>query len=308
MIIRFLVNEVLVGKNTWMPSDTRIGGTEESVVEWATLLSKDHQVQVFSNFREQTPFYYRGAEYMRRGEYLEEARKAPGRTINVMSRDIPPVEPTIYLTNETNAAFNDLSAFGCVILPSHWAKDNIPVNNTVVIVPHGYNPNKIKPKRKIPKQCLYSSSPDRGLDDLALIWPSVVEKHPDARLYVTYGGKLGTPNTSCLGEVDEPTMNKLYATSEFWLHPCSGGELFGISGVKAQAAQAIPVYFPTMALAETVQIGEKCDNIIEMHDKLVALMDDLDRRIAYRATLARIKLPTWEDSTGLLFKALMKYS
>lgn len=303
MVLRFLVNNIFSG---WMPDDGRLGGTEESIVEWADILSSKYKVQVFSNFMSEVPFNYRNATYLPRRQYLEEVGKQRGTTINIKSYDIEPVEPSVYLTNETDATRHDLSGFGSVIFPSQWAVDNIAVNTPTKVVPHGYNPDTIYPSTKVPKQCLYSSSPDRGLETLAQIWPSVVNTHPDATLIVTYGGQIQGPNVYCVGEPDGRIMDELYNTSEFWLHPCSGGELFGISAVKAQAAGAIPVYFPTMALAETVQVGEQCSDPRDMYTKLVALFDDEDRKQAYREELAKLRLPTWEISAALLDNAILE--
>jgi glycosyltransferase involved in cell wall biosynthesis len=172
-----------------------------------------------------------------------------------------------------------------------------------VVLPHGYDSSKIYPKEKVKNQCLYASSPDRGLDVLEMIWPSVVEKHPDAHLYVTYGGQINGPNVTC-GEFTEDEMNDLYNTSDFWVHPCSGGELFGITGVKAQAAGAIPVYFPMMALKETVRHGVKCDGIRDMYEKLTDLMDDQPAKDALRKQLADETYVDWTASTDRLLEII----
>lgn len=303
MVIRFLVNNIFQG---WMPDASRLGGTEESIVEWADILSKDYKVQVFSNFLSEEPFIYRGAVYFPRSQYLEQVGKEHGITVNVKSYDIEPVENSIYLTNEVDASKHNLEDFKFVILPSQWAVDNIPVNAPTRIVPHGFDPEHIYPSIKANKQCLYSSSPDRGLDTLEQIWPSVVGQHPDAHLIITYGGTIDAPNVTSIGEVSSTTMDKLYQSSEIWLHPCNGGELFGMSAVKAQAAGAIPVYFPTMALSETVQIGEKCTDARDMYTKLVALLGDDKRKQQYRRDLDKLQLPNWQVSTELLKQVIIE--
>lgn len=288
-----------------MPDASRLGGTEESIVEWANVLSKEYKVQVFSNFMADEPFIYRGAVYFPRNRYLEKVGEEPGITVNVKSYDIEVVEPSVYLTNEVDAYKHDLSAFKYVVFPSQWAVDNIPVNADTVIVPHGFDPEEIYPSIKVKNQCLYSSSPDRGLDTLAQIWPSIVEQHPDAHLYVTYGGSIDAPNVTCIGEVSEHIMNGLYQNSDIWLHPCNGGELFGMSAVKAQVAAAIPVYFPTMALQETVLVGEKCTDARDMYNKLVALMGNEERKKELRKQLYDLQLPNWEVSTALLEQVIL---
>lgn len=306
MRINFLVNHVHGG---WEPIDTRLGGTEESVVRWAEELSgRGHSVIVYRNGSGYYPdniCHHGNVDYMDRKDY----EGGGDICINVKSSEVSPKEPTIYFTNETNATDLDLSAYDAVVWPSNWAKDNIPVNNkNVFVVPHGYDETKIYPGEKVSKQCLYASSPDRGLGTLAQIWPSVVEQHPDAQLIVTYGGRIDTPNTTCLGEVTEERMNELFNTSDLWTHPCSGGELFGITAIKAQAAGAIPVYFPTMALSETVRSGVPCTDARDMYIKLVQLLDDEERKADYRDELSRLQFPTWEKSTDMLEQLLLKYS
>lgn len=303
MRINILVNYVQGG---WEPTDTRLGGTEESVVRWAEeLTERGHSVIVYRNGSGYYPDNIRhhgNVDYIDRKDY----EGGGDICINVKSSEVPPEEPTIYFTNETNATSLDLSAYDAVVWPSNWAKENIPVNNkNVFVVPHGYDEIKIYPDEKIPKQCLYASSPDRGLETLAQIWPSVIEQHPDAQLIVTYGGKIDTPNTTCLGEVSDDKMNELFNTSDLWIHPCNGGELFGITGIKAQAAGAVPVYFPTMALSETVRAGVACTDARDMYIKLVKLLGDEERKAGYRNELSKLELPTWKASADRLEKILL---
>lgn len=305
--IEFLVNEVRGG---WEPTDKRLGGTEESIVRWAEELRKrGYLVGVYRNGKHHPDTttgrlaHHNGVDYSERDSFHNMDDGLGAVCINVKSPEVKPQIPTLYLTNEVNADGLDLSAYDGVIFPSQWCVDNIPVNNKTFVVPHGYDSKKIYPKDKVKKQCLYASSPDRGLETLELIWPSVVEKHPDAHLYVTYGGQINTPNTTC-GEFTEEEMNDLFNTSDIWVHPASQGELYCMSGVKAQVAGAIPVYFPIMALQETVKAGEKCTDVRDMYAKLVSLLGDEERKEEYREELSKQRYPTWEDSTDRLLEII----
>lgn len=256
MRINFLVNPVFDG---WEPTDTRLGGTERGVVEWAEELSKrGHQVNIYRNGKTSEPIIPFGKFpcYFPRESYGERPADV---CINIKSPEVAPKEPTIFYTNDVDANKQDLSPYDAVIHISQWAKDNIPVNNpNVFIVPHGYDETKIYPGQKIPKTCLYASSPDRGLDTLLANWTKIHDAHPDATLVITYGvDDVNLPGVTALGDVDEEFMAQLYASSQFWLHPCNGGELFCITGIKAQAAGCYPIYFPVMALSETVKFGKK---------------------------------------------------
>ena len=210
------------------------------------------------------------------------------------------------MTNETNVKELDLSSYKGVILPSKWALDNLEADHTRIrVVPHGFNRLNFYKDEKIPNQCLYSSSPDRGLSELQRMWHEVVEQVPDAQLIVTYNGIIDAPNTICLGDVDEETMNHLYRTSDFWLHPCLGGELFCMAAVKAQVSLTIPVVYPTMALQETVRNGIKTDKDSFVKD-LVAIMQNKHKQGWMRTKMEYEPFADWEESTRILEKALLE--
>jgi len=252
MLISFVVNYVVGG---WEPDSKRLGGTEDSVVKWASMLAdRGHIVQVYRNGLSRM---YHDVLYLPREEYITSDSDI---TINVNSSDTAPINPTLYITTETDATQKDLSKYSAVLWPSQWGVDNIPVNNkNIFILPYGYDETLVYPGEKTRKQCLYASSPDRGLRTLLQIWPEVYEAHPDATLKVTYGAmEYDFPGIEFIGEASEEEMNQLYRKSEYWLHPCNGGELYCITGIKAQAAGCWPVIIPTMALAETVTYGTFC--------------------------------------------------
>jgi glycosyltransferase involved in cell wall biosynthesis len=313
MKIVFIVNEVFDG---WTPTDTRLGGTEESIVRWSEeLVKRGHAVAVFQNGFAKG---HNGVQYWPRNTYIKQhqdryaefgEKYSPDTVyINIKSSDIPPLggRPTLYLTNETNADTLDLSLYDAVIWPSQWCIDHIPVNNPkTFILPHGYDPTRIYPDKKVPKQCFYASSPDRGLDTLLMAWPKVYENHPDATLVLTYGGHSELPGVINLGEADEITMDEIYNSSDIWCHPCSGGELFCITGKKAQAAGCIPVIIPTMALSETVERGFKTDKENYAQSLIEVLGMSMDARDFIRKDVIKhANALSWEQSTDKLLEII----
>lgn len=266
MKISFIVNPVFDG---WEPTSTRLGGTERGVVEWAEeLVKRGWEVYVFRNPTVSPVYEHNGVQYRAR----EFWGISPDVTINVKSSDIPANGPTLYYTNELNASELDLSTYDGVIHISNWAKKHIPVDNRVFVVPHGYDPETHYPDKKIPKQCLYSSSPDRGLEVLLRAWPAVHEAHPDATLKVTYGAEYtDIPGVEFLGDVSEEEMAKLYRESDIWCHPNTGVELQCIAAAKAQASGCWPVVIPAMALSETVKYGTFADKDNYTHRLITAL-------------------------------------
>ena len=143
--------------------------------------------------------------------------------------------------------------------------------------------NKIK---RIPKQCLYASSPDRGLDFLLEIWPEIKKVHPDATLITTYSKTNRRTNKE---------MNKLYQQSDILAYPCSGQERYCITAIKAQMYGTIPCVIPHMALQDTVQFGEKCLKE-EYLATIISLLGDEDRKRNIREDMVRsVQFNTWSD-------------
>ena len=304
--IAFICNPVYTYTEIgWSPYDPFLSGTEESVREWASELKRQgFDVTVYYNG---FPIEYQGVKYKVYDDYEPHERE-----INVKYSEFRHADDknVWYLTNETNIADkkDEVERFAGVIFPSKWAMDNLGYEGNVRIVPHGFDSKKIFPDQKTKNQCLYASSPDRGFDELVKHWPKVVEKVPDAILLVTYGIEpIDLPNTMFLGKVDDDLMSQLFRTSDFWLHPCTDGELFCMSAVKAQVAQAIPVIYPTMALAETVRYGIRCDKT-DFVERLVATMNDEAHQKILRYKLQVEPFSDWKDSTDKLLTAIGVYS
>lgn len=293
--VRFLVNFIgTYGSNGWSPNSTFLGGTEESVVEWAKEIHKrGHEVTVYHNGEHGN---FDGVEYVDRMQY----KGGDGKTINVKSSEVAPQEPTWYLTNETDANRLNLNPYEAVILPSKWAADNLKIRHRrIAILPHGYDSKEIYAGDKIRKQCLYASSPDRGLELALEAWPQVRKQHPDATLIVTYGYEDSEEGVLAMGEVDTSTMNELFRTSDIWVHPCTGGELFGMTGIKAQVAECVPLYFPTMALEETVRFGVR-SSPESLVDDWVRLLGNENKKKLIRQRLKNQEYPDWQKTTDML--------
>lgn len=129
-----------------------------------------------------------------------------------------------------------------------------------------------------PKQCIWTSSYDRGLNHLLDVWPEVLKEIPDAKLIITYGWNLydaAFPNNperkawkekinkqmeqkgiEHRGRIGQREMVKLLQESGIWAYPTDFDEISCISAMKAQIYGAIPVTMKKAALKETVKWGE----------------------------------------------------
>ena len=279
--VEIYVNEVQGG---WSPFDPFVGGTEEYVIETASVLARrGYRVRVYHNGRHGE---FSGVQYLDKDQYQ-------GEDILLAVKEHPRklARRNIFFTNDVHHRAHDFQDFDHIVAASNWHADHLLGREKVSVIYHACWPERYKNAQKIPKTCLYSSSPDRGLDFLLKIWPEVHVK-TGAQLTLTYGARVNLPGVICAGKISTDEMDNLYRQSQFWLHPCTGVELFCISGYKAQAAGCIPVIIPAMALAETVVFGVKAQTE-NYQDALIQALQNPPR-------IPRIIFPSWEEVTGQL--------
>jgi tetratricopeptide (TPR) repeat protein len=109
--------------------------------------------------------------------------------------------------------------------------------------------------KKIPYRFIYTSSPDRGLDNLFDMFPSIVNKYPSAELHVF--AKLRTnmkiPKNVIIHErVDQQTLADEICKSDVWLYPTNFTETFCITALEMQAGKVLCVSTNLAALSEIV--------------------------------------------------------
>ena len=275
-VVEIYVEPVKV-RGGWSPNDTFLAGTQEFIVETAECLVKlGHTVTVL----------YDGESVEKNGVYYLPHEFLTGRDVVIGINTRPPImgdSKTIYWTNQYHDRFEDCKWADRIVLISDYQKSIFGKSDErVVVVPHACWPDKLKPIKKIKGQCLFSSSPDRGLGFIVSIFADV-EKETGAKLIHTYEE-----------DISSEQMDKLYQESEFWLHPGDGVELFCISGYKAQTAGCIPVVVPNMALAETIKNGVKTTR--------KEFKNDLIKAIKNPPEVKPFKAKTWMDVTKDLEK------
>lgn len=124
---------------------------------------------------------------------------------------------------------------------------------------------------KVKHQFLFSSVPDRGLDQLWRMWPLIKREIPDASLVITsdyrlWGAENGANNDRhrarwvvrddfrFLGAVPRMMLIEEQLKSEMLVYPCVYDELFCIAVAEAQYAGCYPVTTNCGAL-ETTNMG-----------------------------------------------------
>lgn len=158
------------------------------------------------------------------------------------------------------------------------------------------------------KQCIWTSSYDRGLVWLLDMWPEIKKQVPEATLVITYGWNLfdaiysnnperqmwkaevnnlmKQPGITHLGRVGQKEMVNLLQECGVWAYPTNFDEISCISAMKAQVYGAIPVTMAKAALKETVKFGIKVEGDIA---------DDKTQKEFVKSIVAMIKTPIDRD-------------
>lgn len=154
---------------------------------------------------------------------------------------------------------------------------------------------------RIATRCIYASCPDRGLECLLKLWPSIRSRVPTATLAVHYGWaniewrereEQGLPfqqrtRTRLAMLLDQPGIVaantrldaehlwEAFSTAGVWVYPTEFCETSCITAMRAQAAGALPVTTCAGALRETVQWGRKlvAENIYTDADQQAEFVD-----------------------------------
>lgn len=129
------------------------------------------------------------------------------------------------------------------------------------------------PVEKIPRRCIYTSIPDRGVMQLNAAWPLINRDVPDSSLVITSDWRLWDaevpiselypyktpfarqPNVSYFGAVNRRQLIKYQLEADLLLYPCTYDELFCIAVAEAQVAGAIPVTSQFGAIRTTNEFG-----------------------------------------------------
>lgn len=300
--------EIVVNPTSeWHPNDYDLGllnGSEEMVVLLARYLARrHHEVVVYCNLRSSTHFEKLDAVWVDRSLLNRQThsgvliafKDADSLMLRGFSKRFLWTADANKLTTQQWAATDRV--FGL----SEWHEKELKSINPLFQFKIGHikpGIERVKVARNMRNigQCLYASSPDRGLDFLLSGWKRVLDAIPDAILKVTYQQKQSNPfhSVEYTGRLSKEQMDDMYLSSDVLLYPCSGGERFCISALKAQYFGVIPVVIPTMALSETVQFGIKTTRD-KFFDEAISLIKDERRKVAIRKVMVNnLRYDIWE--------------
>lgn len=285
-----------------------LGGSETAVIELAKrLAAKGHAVTVYGNPTHEGR--WDGVDYKRAGKayFAREPVDVLVAWRNAALLDEnncpPSVRAKLLWVHDTEALqWTTERGFGAqrVLALSDWHKQHLMRTHLLHETHVAKFRNGIDLARfaggaergREPRRCIYSSSPDRGLETLLRVWPGVRERVPGAELHVFYGFDNWRKAADHLhdaqmmaqidrleklldharplgvrkrGKVDQHTLAREMLAAGAWAHPsvlADGQPFFEtscIGAMEAQAAGLRVVCGAHGALNETVHYGDKVD-------------------------------------------------
>jgi predicted O-methyltransferase YrrM len=292
-----------------------VGGSETYIIEMARYMQKrgQYKVLVFCNCLEQSTF--EGVEYIpiaqfmpfakvqfihtciisRFSEYIPVAIEGNVENLYMVLHDLTPSGIVIPISDKLKKIFclsewhvgyftNIFPQFKDITVPFYYGIDVARFDNERVIETDKENLPKsniqismVESSPKTPYKFIYSSYPNRGLYELLLMWPAIVERYPEANLhiysdvngkwangvasalmqkirdlYVQYENLAGGLNIHKYGWVNKSTLAEAWKTAEYWLYPCTFMETFCLTAVEAALSKTLAITNGLAALQNTV--------------------------------------------------------
>jgi glycosyltransferase involved in cell wall biosynthesis len=296
MNIYFYANHTFENWDYTNPTIKGIGGSEISQIEMSSRLAqRGHKVVSYA------PVAWPGVREHRNVNWtsFETATfEEPGLWImyrcpeELLNFDIAHPEQTVYFVaqdafyntlNEEMALRIDKFICLCSDHANYTAYKHPYLKDKIVISSNGINIDLInlleaKQIERNPHRLIYSSSPDRGLEQLIPIFKKAKEFIPDLELHIFYGfdnidkiikdmpwvGKMkdeimgsinSTPGIIWHGRVGQVELLIEWMKSGIWCYPINFTETSCISCMEAQACNVIPIVSPIWALQENVMNG-----------------------------------------------------
>jgi glycosyltransferase involved in cell wall biosynthesis len=341
-------SEIIIGAlnspEAWNPMDFErqgLGGSETAVIRLGQSFAKQgHRVVTYSTI-DKPGYYddvcYRPTEHFRPD--IESDMYIAWRSPEAADWDIKTKRLVLWLHDTDygdRLTIERARLFDNFVVLSEWHKEHFQrcypfvSEHKIVVIGNGVDIERFIPDvlpTRNPKQVIYSSSPDRGLDIiLEHIWPKVIEAVPDAELHTYYGWnnfekfakqwphlaefqrrcKELIANTTGIiqhGRVDQTTLAEAFMRSSVWLYPTYFTETYCITAVEAQLGGAIPITNHLAALAETVRSGWIIDG--DVHDPevqeqyvkavITALQTPMDKRPEHDQVKINAPALSWDD-------------
>lgn len=287
------------GFNKWSGSNILthgVGGSETYIIEMSRHIQAQGHFKVIVFCNCEKPELFEGVQYYHLKLYFEFIKRIHVHTC-IISRYSEYYPPTI-LSSVDNIYMvaHDLTLNG-IVIPTHqklrkifclteWHVSHFEEMFPTLkgyFVPLYYGVNSLfdigasdhTGDRKVKNRFIYSSFPDRGLLELLMMWPRIIDAHPDATLHIytdvenewvnrvqpeliqlvkqklleLKNGKYGV--TYC-GWVTKTALADAWKQTEYWFYPCTFKETFCLTALEAAISKTVVITNDLAALQNTV--------------------------------------------------------
>jgi len=222
----------------------------------------------------------------------------------------------------------DVHTYDKIMVLSEYHKSLLPdyiPEHKISLTTNGINLKdfelKKQPSRNL-KRLIYTSSYDRGIQNLLEVWADVIKEVPEAELHLFYGWDcydemmkkghrspdfkvymqklMSQPGVFEHGRVNHKELIKEFYKSGIYAYPSHFCEISCISAMKAQACGCVPLVFKYAALSETVKAGVKLEGIGNNKEDMVRYKEELIKLLkdsAYQEEL-RKEVVTHKEEFG----------
>lgn len=273
----------------WTPDSihtTGIGGSEEAVINMAKELhTMGYNVTIYNTIMQEKTFD--GVVYKPWWEFNPKDKCdffIGWRFETIFDQEINATKKYLWLhdvVQEEEYTPERLKNIDKILVLSHYHRTNLPSipDEKFFITSNGVDISLFeKEVKRKPFSMIYTSSYDRGLQQLLEMWKDIKKEIPEATLDIYYGWgnfdiryadnperKLWKQYMVSLmqqdgvkehGRVSHQKIATAMLSSEIWAYPTTWLETNCITGLKAQMAGCIPVTIGLGALPETVHYGK----------------------------------------------------
>lgn len=264
-----------------------VGGAELALFSWSEEMAKrGHQVRIFNDPREVG--FHNDVEFRPCAQFSPEEKRdvfvafrSPNRYTRIVNKNDDSTVRLFWSCDQQTTGDFRSQMFPFVdrvvcISPYHvdYFKRNYQISENKVgyfdlgVRLDDYNHSSIEKKKG---QCIFCSIPERGLDVLKVMWPSIVRVVPRAELIITSDYRLwGAPsegnhkhklawlhkeNVKFLGAIPRKELVQYQLSSDLHVYPSTYEEMFCISSAECQVAGAYSITSNTGALRDTNEFG-----------------------------------------------------
>jgi hypothetical protein len=179
----------------------------------------------------------------------------------IMAHDVE-----LYGVADVHSTLQKFPIYACVCLTAFHEqlfREKYPYLTTSII-PNGIEPSFFVEKEKIPNRFLFTSCSERGLAKLVDLWPSILDKMPDATLRISsyqpfprehdhaIKEKMDYLSIQHVGKLSPSELYEEMAVAEHWLFPSTFLETSCITAREMMASKVKCYYYPVGGITETM--------------------------------------------------------